>query len=182
MNLKFTVLLFLFLSTLLVISVLHEKLNPLRNEYNAQIRLANIQHISTKKENRERKVYVPQYTIEQASKEILFILKKSPIKVVSKVYSPQTQSTLLKIVKMIDALKERPVLMIKVVCYTKALDSTNFRISQEYADRLKAYFLKKTNVLYISAIGYGATLGTEEEKIKHDGTGCYVKMTLKKVK
>jgi len=182
MRLKFTVLLFLFLSTLLVISVLHEKLNLLRNEYNAQIRLANIQHLSTKKENRERKVYVPQYTIKQANKEILFILNKSPIIVASKVYSPKIQSTLLKIVKMIAKLREKSILSIEAVSHTKMSDSVNLRISQECADRLKAYFLEKTNVLYISAIGYGATLGTDEEKIKHDGTGCYVKMTLKRVK
>lgn len=181
MKLKFVVFFFVLLSILLIITALNNKLDQLRSDYNEQVRLENIQHGTEKKEKRERKVYVPTYTLEQASKKIIFILRKTPIQIEAKAYSSPTKSTLVKIVAIINKLEERAVLSIEVERYAKASASTNLKISQLCADRLKAYFLENTNLFFVTAIGYGAALDAKEHNGKH-GFDCYVKMTLKRVK
>jgi hypothetical protein len=143
--------------------------------------LENIQHVSKKKEKRERKRYVPKYTIEQASKKIIFILRKTPINIEVKAYSALTKSTLVKIVAIINKLEERVVLMIEVERYKNVSAPINLKASQMCADRLKAYFLEKTNLLFVTAIGYGSALASKEHNAKQ-GSDCYVKMRLKRVK
>jgi outer membrane protein OmpA-like peptidoglycan-associated protein len=182
MKLRFLVFLFILLSILLIITALNNQLNQLRSAYNEQVRLENIQHVSKKKEKRERKTYVPTYTIEQANKTIISILTQTPIYVEADEYSSLTKSTLAKIVAIINKLEKRAVLSIKVERYKKKSPSNNLKISQKNADRLKAYFLDRTKLSFISAIGYGSALVPQKYNDKHNGLDCYVKMRLKKVK
>lgn len=156
-------------------------LKSLRSEYENFVRLENIQQVSKKKEKRERKVYTPSYTLEQANKKIQFILNTSPIQIEAKVYSFVTKVTLGKIISILNHIDSQSVLSIEVQRDKNVLPSTNLKVSQICADRLKAYFLEKTNLFFVSSIGYGAALVSQEDDVK-EGFNCYVKMKLKKVK
>lgn len=146
-------------------------LHDLRSDYTQQVRLSNIQNVCAKENLRNRKVYISNYSLALASYEIASVLKAYPL--LSK------EKSLRKVTTILNHLRDRAVLNIEVHQYAEGSVKKNLEVSQKNADKLKRYLLDKTNLIFISAIGFGATLPLHKEK--DQGNKSRIEMNLQRI-
>ena len=165
---KFGLILFSFfiLSILLVVVSIERNAKGIYQKELNKIKMSSIQHSSAKTYARARKVYVPKRSVVLARKEIENILLKEPIGFEVDDSSFLEKSTLTRIVKVVNHIKEEVVLT--VLAHTDAVGTAkhNLYLSQKRADKLKAYFRKRTNLPLIVAIGYGEAFSLKNRLIE----------------
>lgn len=142
-----------------------------------ELRFSKIQKVCSKKQVRQRKVYVPKRSVDLAQNVLEHFLKKNPIiftqndfSLVSNQQSKekpnQKKKILNKIVAILNNIREDAIL--SITAYTDKVGSAkgNLTLSQKRADTLKAYFLKRTSLVLIVAIGYGEALPATSRRIE----------------
>jgi outer membrane protein OmpA-like peptidoglycan-associated protein len=154
---KFELILFYFFSfsLLLVFLAINQNIHSI---YNGQITIgamSKIQISSDKGYIRTKKVYVPERSFILAKQEIENILFKTPINFELNESALLVKSTLIKIVKILNRIKDDVALSILVHTDATGTIQHNLSLSQKRADRLKEYFIKQTNLTLVVAIGYG---------------------------
>jgi outer membrane protein OmpA-like peptidoglycan-associated protein len=130
------------------------------------IRLSKIQSLSEKAYKRTRKVYVPERSFSLSRQEIGKLLAKEPIDFKVNDSSSLDSLTLIKIVKIVNHVKDDVVLSILAHTDAEGTAKHNLSLSQKRADRLKEYFLDKTNLPLIVAIGYGEAFSFKNRRIE----------------
>jgi outer membrane protein OmpA-like peptidoglycan-associated protein len=125
-----------------------------------------IQISSMKAYSRTRKTYVPEHSFALAEHDIKKILLKDPIYFEVNHSSFLVKSTLIKIVKIVNAVKENVVLSILAHTNASGTAQDNLQLSQKMADKLKEYFLKRTNLPLVVAIGYGEVFSLKKRLIE----------------
>ena len=78
------------------------------------------------------------------------------------------KQTLTKVLAVVNRVNDEIVLSIETHTDDTGTKKHNLELSQERADRLKAYFLKRTELPHIMAIGYGESLPLKREKNNKD--------------
>jgi len=163
-NIKKIISSFILLSIFLIAFVLFNYLEPLNDKRLKLIKLERIQKICMKGYIKKRKKYIPQHSIFFAQKEIDAILEKRPIRFLlnSALFdensSYKVEQTLLEISAVVNHVKDDVVLSIETHTDKIGSNQHNLKLSQKRADLLKDYFLKKTRLALIVAIGYGEEL------------------------
>lgn len=189
MKAKSLFLLFLLSSTLLIVLCLFLYATPLYEHRLEKIRLSKIQKVCMKAYLRKRDKHVYVYSLEKAQQEINQILLKDPIVFMSNSASfeinssvptqvNQNKVTLTRISKVLDTLDEEVALNITTHTDRAGSRQHNLKLSQERADKLKNYMYKKSNVSFISSIGYGEELPITTDK---NGTNRRVEIHLKRI-
>lgn len=165
---KFTLIIFIFLiSSLLLIFITIERNAHII--YNKQMKkTSKIQTLSAKTYARSRKVYIPERSLALAKQEIKRILLKNPIRFEGNNSSSLLESILIEIVKITNHVKEDVILSISVHTDGEGTAKHNLYLSQKRADRLKEYFLNKTNLPLVVAIGYGEAFSLDNGLIEID--------------
>lgn len=166
MRLSLAVFLFFIFSLLIVFITIEHNASNIEHKYLEKIQLSKLQKISMKQYTRTRKSYVPNRSYLLAVREIDKVLLDSPIAFKVNGSSPVMKSTLIKIVNIINHIKEDVVLSIS--SHTDATGSAqhNLLLSQKRADSLKSYFRKRVNLPLVVAIGYGEAFSLEKRLIE----------------
>jgi outer membrane protein OmpA-like peptidoglycan-associated protein len=154
--------LFFVFSLLLIFITVDQNAYRIHSEKMEKLRLSKLQLLSQKSYKRTRKTYVPERSCVLANQEIKKLLLKEPIDFDPNKSELFGKPTLIKIVKIINHLKERVVLEILAHTDTKGSAKQNLELSQKRADRLKEYFQKRTNLPFIVAIGYGEVFALKD--------------------
>jgi outer membrane protein OmpA-like peptidoglycan-associated protein len=157
---------FFISSVLLLFIAVEKKSYEIYTKQNKKMRISKIQIFSKKAYSKTRKFYIPEHSLSFARKKIENILLKEPISFEVNDSSILGKSTLIKVVKIINKVKEDVVLSISAHTDVKGIAKHNLYLSQKRADRLKEYFLKKTNLPLIVAIGYGEAFSLENRLIE----------------
>jgi len=179
MSTKIILLFFILLSTLLISLTLLFTAKPIYLKKVEKIRILNIQKIYNKSYFRKRNQHIPQRSLEFAQAKINQILTDNPIKFNKNSFllennsSRQNYQTLAKIIDVLNNLKEKAILEIKTHTTTNGSKQFNLKLSQKQADQLKSYIKGRSNIVFISAIGYGKEIKNEKK---------YIKLNLKRVK
>jgi len=147
--------LFFTLSLLLVMITINQNAHRIHSEQMEALRISQLQLSSKKSYKRTRKSYIPKRSSSLATQTINKILLKQPITFKTDSSLFLDKSTLIKIVKIINHIKEEVVLKISAHTDSNGSAKHNLELSQERADKLKEYFKKRTNLPLIVAIGYG---------------------------
>lgn len=166
MNFRLLVFLFFIFSFLLLFISIMQNTERIYTQEIKSLKATKVQIISTKKYLRSRKVYIPERSYILAKREIENILLKEPIRFTINKSFTAMSSTLLKIVKVLNHLKEDVVLSILAHTDNRGTAQYNLKLSQKRADVLKKYFLERTNLPLIIAIGYGETFSFEQRIIE----------------
>ena len=165
---KITIIFFaFFISSLLLIFITVERnSDAIYSEQIEKIKISKIQILSAKLYKRTKKSYVPERSYSLATKEIQRILLKDPIHFELNNSSSLVTSSLIKIVKVVNHIKENVVLSISAHTDAEGTAKHNLYLSQKRADKLKEYFLDKINLPLIVAIGYGEAFSLEHRLIE----------------
>ena len=166
MKIKIIYFLFFTLSLLLILTVINQNAERIYDEEMEALRVSKLQLTTQKSYKRTRKSYVPERSSTLASQTIDTLLEKNPIafKVNSSLFLDK--STLIKIVKIINHVKEEIVLKISAHTDTKGSSKHNLELSQKRADMLKEYFKRRTHLPLIVAIGYGEVFAFKNRVIE----------------
>jgi len=179
---KIIFLFFILLSTLLISVTLLFTAKPLYLKKIEKIRILNIQKVYHKTYFRKRNQHVPQRSIKFAQKKINEILINTPINFYKGSYllennsSRKNYQTLAQIISVVNNLKEKIILEIKTNTNKKGSKQVNLKLSQQRADQLKRYMNSQSNIIFISAIGYGEEIQHKKNEKK------YLEITLKRIK
>jgi outer membrane protein OmpA-like peptidoglycan-associated protein len=179
---KIILLFFILLSTLLISITLLFTAKPLYLAKMEKIRVSNIQKNYHKSYLRKRNTHATQRTIKFAQEKINQILTYRAISFDKNDYllennnSKENYQTLAKILRVLNNLKEKAILEIKTHTSTKESKQVNLKLSQQRADQLKSYISSRSNIIFISAIGYGEEIQENNDKRK------YLEITLKRIK
>jgi len=173
MKLRILWFLFFIFSILLIMVTLKKNVQSLYDEYRESIRIAKIQKFSNKRYPRLRKTSTAERSFVLANLEIQNILQKESITFKANTISSLVKPQLIKIVNILNHIKEDVALSIAVYTKAKGSGGETLKLSQKQADVLKAYFIQRTTLPLIVAIGYGETLSD-----KHKG----VVLNLKRIK
>jgi len=179
---KIILLFFILLSTLLISLTLLFTAKPLYLAKIEKTRILNIQKVYHKTYFRKRNQHVPQRSIKFAQEEINQILIHTPIHFDTSSYflenngSRENYQILANIISVINNLKEEAILEIKIHTHTDGSKQQNLKLSQKQADQLKSYMKKRSNLIFISAIGYGKAIQHKKDEKK------YLEITLKRIK
>jgi len=157
---------FFLFSLLLILIAIDQNAYRIHSECIEKVRVAKLQLLSKKSYKRTRKSYVPERSYRLATQEINKLLLSEPIPFELNSSTHIGKSTLIKIVKIINHLKEDVVL--KILAHTNREGSAkyNLELSQKRADRLKEYFEKRIHLPLIVAIGYGEALGFKDSVVE----------------
>ncbi len=137
---------------------------------------------STKKYLKKRDKFVPIRTLEMAQKEVDILLEKTPSLFYDRAMELEQNSSnvvvvnpikkrLFNLVRVFNHLDEDAILIINIYSNSKGSQQYNLELSQKYADYLKKYFMERTSLPLIVAIGYGTTIPLKK-----------VEMNLKRIK
>ncbi|CAA6826407.1 MAG: Unknown protein [uncultured Sulfurovum sp.] len=159
-------LIFFITSILLVFITIERNARVIYAKQMHEIKKSKIQIVSKKSYLRTRKIYVPERSCSLAREEIKSILLKEPLHFESNDSRFLGKRTLIKIVKIINHIKEDVVL--SILAHTDAVGTAkhNLSLSQKRADRLKKYFINKTNLPLVVAIGYGEVFSLKNRLIE----------------
>ena len=165
---KFGLILFIFFisSSLLIFITVERNAHTIYAVQLKKIKISQLQPLSAKTYRRTKKNYVPERSFSLAKEEIERILLKEPIHFELNNSSSLVKSTLIKIAKIVNHVKEDVVLSIFAHTDAEGTAKHNLYLSQKRADKLKEYFLSKTNLPLIVAIGYGETFSLEHRLIE----------------
>ncbi|MBU1667888.1 OmpA family protein [bacterium] len=189
MKAKSLFLLFLLSSTLLILLCLFLYATPL-NEYRLEmLRLSKIQKVCMKEYIKKRDKHIYIYSLEKAQQEIDRYLQKNPLEFVPNSTSFEENNsvptqpnlhkvTLAGITKVLNTLTEKVALSIATHTDKAGSQQENLKLSQARADILKAYMQEKSNVSFISSIGYGEELPLTADI---NGTNRRVELHLKRI-
>ena len=158
--------LFFISSLLLIFITVDQNAYRLHSEKMEKLRLSRLQLVSQKTYKRTRKRYVPMRSCALANQEIEKLLVKAPISFERNRSEFFGKSTLIKIVKIINHVKERVALTILAHTDTQGSAKENLILSQQRADRLKLYFETRTHLPLIVAIGYGEVFALKDRVIE----------------
>lgn len=169
MHSKSLFLLFLLSTGLVIFSCLFVYATPLNEERLEVLRLSKIQKVFMKDYLRKRDDDLYIYSFAKAKREIDRLLLKSPITFVEqKLFLEENSSlstspnpnrvTLAGITDVLNSLDEKVALMITTHTDKTGSQQENLKLSQVRADVLKLYIKKRSNLAFISSIGYGAEL------------------------
>ena len=75
--------------------------------------------------------------------------------------------TLSNLVKIVNHLDEEAILTIKTYSKNKGSKKYNLELSQQRADVLKQYFIERTSLPLIVAIGYGGAIPLDKKNRTH---------------
>ena len=150
---------FLSLSLLLIIKPLHLKRVEAK-------RVANIQRVYHKSYFKKRDIHIPIRNTKTAQKKIEKILISNPISFegnssileqnLSKLEINKNYVSLARIIEVLNNLNEKIILKIKTHTNKKRFSKKyNLKLSQERADIIKSYIKERSNIIFISSIGYG---------------------------
>ena len=158
--------LFFIFSLLLILITINQNAYRIHSEQMEKLRISKLQLVSKKSYKRTRKSYVPERSSKLANHEINKLLLTEPIhfKVNNSEYIGK--STLIKIVKIINHVKEDVVLKILTHTEKEGRAKDNLALSQKRADRLKEYFTNKTTLPLIVAIGYGEVFALKKKALE----------------
>jgi len=179
---KIILLFFILLSTLFISVTLLFTAKPIYLKKIEKIRILNIQKIYHKSYFRKRNQHIPQRTIKFAQARINQILIENPIDFDKNSYliennsSRQNYQTLAKIIDVLNNLKEKAILEIKIYTNIVGSKQLNLTLSQKRADQLKSYVKSRSKIVFISAIGYGKEIKNKKDEKK------YIKLNLKRIK
>ena len=179
---KIIILFFILLSTLFISVTLLFTAKPLYLEKVEKTRISNIQKMYRKTYFRKRNQQIPQRSIKFAQEKINKILIDTPINFEKSSYflennsSRKNYQTLANILAVVNNLKEKSILEIKTHTSTKGSKQLNLKLSQKRADQLKSYMKSRSNIIFISAIGYGEEIQHKKDEKK------YLEITLKRIK
>jgi len=179
---KIIILFFILLSTLFILVTLLFTAKPLYLAKNEKMRILNIQKIYHKTYFRKRNQQIPQRSIKFAQAKINQILIENPIEFDKNSYllennnSRKNYQTLANIRAVLNNLKEKSILEIKTHTSTKGSKQLNLKLSQKRADQLKRYMNSHSNIIFISAIGYGEEIQYKKDEKK------YLEINLKRIK
>jgi len=181
---KIILLFFILLSTLLISVTLLFTAKPLYLEKIEKIRILNLQQIYHKSYFRKRNQQIPQRSIKFAQEKINKVLVDTPISFDTNSYLLDNNSsnhrenyqTLASIVDVLNNLKEKAILEIKTHTNKKGSKQLNLKLSQKRADILKTYINNRSQIVFISAIGYGEEIQHKKDEKK------YLEITLKRIK
>jgi outer membrane protein OmpA-like peptidoglycan-associated protein len=179
---KIILLFFILLSTLFISVTLLFTAKPLYLAKNEKMRISNIQKTYHKTYFRKRNQQIPQRSIKFAQAEINQILIDTPINFNKSSYllennsSRKNYQTLASILAVLNNLKEKSILEIKTHTSTKGSKQLNLKLSQKRADQIKSYMKSRSNMIFISAIGYGEEIQDKKDEKK------YLEITLKRIK
>ena len=166
MKLRLILLIFFMTSLLLVFIAIQSNANTIYSAKIKKIKISQLQKSSAKGYARTRKVYVPKRTFILARQEIENILRKKPIEFNINNSSLENKATLIKLVKIINNVKEKVVLTVLAHTDAEGTAKHNLLLSQKRADRLKAYFTKRSELPLVVAIGYGETFALKHRLIE----------------
>ena len=161
MQTRTLLLLFLFSSILFIFCSLFLILKPLYLQEVETQRVANIQIKYRKTYLRKREEHIPQRSMPFAEQAILQLLSKYPIFFEGNSFSLENNrsinnhQTLTNISNVLNNMTENAILNIETHTDTNGTQKDNLQLSQERADQLKSYIVKRTKIPFISAIGYG---------------------------
>lgn len=169
MQTKTLLFLFLLFSILLISLSLWLITKPLYLQQMEAQRVANIQTEYRKTYLRKRDKHVPQRSIMTAQKAINQLLTNYPILFrENHVNLDNNQSsnrqTLGKIIAVMNNMRESIILKIETHTDKSGSKKHNLKISQQRADQLKLYIAQRTNIPFISAIGYGKEIPLKSKK------------------
>jgi outer membrane protein OmpA-like peptidoglycan-associated protein len=169
MQTKTLLFLFLFFSTLLISLSIWSIAKPLYLKQIEAQRVENIQSIYRKTYLRKRDKHVPQRSILSAQKAINQLLIQNPILFREKLISldnnqSSNHQTLAQVIAVINNIRESVILKIEIHTDKSGSKQLNLKLSQQRADQLKAYIAIRTDIPFISAIGYGKEIPLKFKK------------------
>ncbi len=121
---------------------------------------------STKSYIRRRKGYIPQRSFILAVQEIKRILKKGSILSEFNENFTLNRVPLIQLVEVVNHMQEEAILTIFTYTDTQDSSQKNLALSQKIADRLKEYFLERTTLPLVVAIGYGEAFSLKKSLIE----------------
>jgi len=166
MKLNIIYSLFFIFSLLLIFITIDQNAYRLHSEKMEKLRISKLQLVSKKNYKRTRKSYVPERSCTLANQEIEKLLRKEPIEFKVNNSEFSGKSTLTKIVKITNHVKEKIILEILTHTDTKGTAKHNLELSQKRADKLKTYFITRTDLPLIVAIGYGEVLALKNRALE----------------
>jgi len=183
MSTRILLLFFILLSILLISVALLFTAKPLHLAKVEKIRVENIQRNYRKTYLRQRNQHIAERSIRFAQKSMERLLEDNPIKfdkgshlLENKSNTPRKNyRTLKNISEILNHLKSKAILEIKTYS-NEGSKKVNLKLSQKRADQLKKYLKSHTNLVFISAIGYGKNSYPTNDKKKS------LKITLKRIK
>jgi len=151
-------LLFILSSIILTSFYLYIFAKPLHRKYLEEERIANIQKICMKENPRRRDRPVLQCTVLEAEKKIQKLLETKPIHFDSASVSIEDKVTLKALIDILNNINEDVILSISTHTDKDGSSQKNLKLSQKCADVLKEYIRERSQILLITAIGYGEEL------------------------
>jgi outer membrane protein OmpA-like peptidoglycan-associated protein len=169
MRTKTLLFLFLFFSVLLISLSLWLITKPLYLQQVEAQRVANIQTVYRKTYLKKRDTHIPQRSIITAQKVINQLLIQYPILFEENLTSldnnqSSNRQTLSKIITVINNMRERVILKIETHTDKSGSKKHNLKLSQQRADKIKLYIAQRTDIPFISAIGYGKEIPLKFKK------------------
>jgi Skp family chaperone for outer membrane proteins len=150
MQAKTLLLIFILLSTLLIALSIFFAVPPRYQQKIEEIRVANIQQIFYKSYKKRRDIHTIERSIEQAQEEINRILKDYT--------SKEKYHHLIEILPILNNTKEKFVLKIEVHATKRGSKRELLKSSKREAKEIKEFIKDRSNILFISSIGYGNRL------------------------
>jgi len=150
MQAKTLLLIFILLSTLLITLSLFFTVPAKYQQKIEKIRVGNIQQIYYKSYKKRRDIHTIERSIELAQKEINRILKNYTLK--------EKHHHLIEMLPILNNTKEKFVLKIEVHSIKKGSKRELLKSSRIEAKKIKQFIKDRTDILFISSIGYGNRL------------------------
>jgi outer membrane protein OmpA-like peptidoglycan-associated protein len=175
MKLKLLIFLFFTLSLLLITFVLKFHAKSLNDQRLEQIRLSKIQKVCMKSYPRQRKLFNSNCSLFLAQNKIDILLTEQPLHFFSNSYSLESngteeqnrenmKQTLKKVLAVVNHIDDDVILSIETHTDDIGTKQHNLKLSQQRADVLKNYFLERTELPHVVAIGYGESLPLSQSK------------------
>jgi outer membrane protein OmpA-like peptidoglycan-associated protein len=120
-------------------------------------RISKIQKVCMKKNSRKRDRSFLLRDVTEADKKIQEILKNQPIyfKNGSILLDTNNSGVLVSIIDILKNMNEDVVMSISAYTESNGSPIQNLKLSQKRADTIKEYFLKRAELMLVTAIGYG---------------------------
>ena len=188
MKAKGIFLLFILSSIVLVLIYLYIFTKPLYLTQLEKERISNIQKVCMKEYPRNRAKVTINRNVAEAKEKIYRLLKKTPIafdiarvSIDNNSTHPNKNKVILKeLIIVLNNIKEDFILSIFAYTDKDGSRQKNLKLSQERADRIKAYIEKRTDITLITSIGYGEELTFPKSTKKL--TNSHIEINLKRIK
>jgi len=149
-------------------------------------RVAKIQKTYHKTYSRKRNRHTTKRSIKFAQAKIDEILIQTPLSFKANSYllegnqSRENYQTLAKMIDVLNNLKDKSILQIETHTDKNGSKKSNLKLSQQRADTLKKYIHSRSELVFISAIGYGEEIQPKKSKKEHQKR--YLNINLKRIK